>query len=82
MLAGINTRTEDAELLAKLTHGLPIKLDLIDVNDPSGKFRPPSDAERNTFRDALRQHLATPVARRYSGGNDIHAACGMLAGGV
>ena len=27
---------------------------------------------------ALREFLAMPVARRYSGGQDIHAACGML----
>ena len=75
-----NTRVEDAKQLAQLTRGLPIKLDLIDVNDPSGKFHPPTAAELAVFRDALRQHLAAPVARRYSGGSDIHAACGMLAG--
>ena len=80
MLAGVNSRVEDAKQLAELTRGLPVKLDLIDVNDPSGKFRPPTAAELATFRDALRQHLAAPVARRYSGGSDIHAACGMLAG--
>ena len=80
MLAGQNTRVEDAKQLAQLTRGLPIKLDLIDVNDPSGKFHPPTAAELAVFRDALRQHLAAPVARRYSGGSDIHAACGMLAG--
>jgi 23S rRNA (adenine2503-C2)-methyltransferase len=34
----------------------------------------------NAFRDALTAKLAMPVARRYSGGQDIHAACGMLAG--
>jgi 23S rRNA (adenine2503-C2)-methyltransferase len=49
------------------------------VNDDTGAFRPPDDAERNAFRDALRLHLAAPVIRRYSGGKDIHAACGMLA---
>ena len=26
-------------MLAELTRGLPIKLDLIDVNDPTGRFR-------------------------------------------
>ena len=81
LLAGINTRPEDAAQLASLTRGLPVKIDLIDVNDPSGRFQPPSDAERNAFRDALRAHLSAPVARRYSGGRDIAAACGMLAGG-
>ena len=80
MMSGINTRPKDAQQLAELTRGLPIKLDLIDVNDSTGRWAPPSDAERNAFRDALRAHLAAPVARRYRGGADIHAACGMLAG--
>lgn len=80
MMAGINTREEDARRLAELTSGLPIKLDLIDVNDPTGRFRPPSAEELAVFRDALSKHLGVPVGRRYSGGRDIHAACGMLAG--
>lgn len=80
MISGLNTRDEDARRLADLTRGLPIKLDLIDVNDPTGRFQAPSDQERNAFRDALTARLGVPVARRYSGGQDIHAACGMLAG--
>jgi 23S rRNA (adenine2503-C2)-methyltransferase len=82
MISGVNVSEADAERLADLTRGLPIKLDLIDVNDPTGRFRPPSQAELDAFRDALRAKLAMPVARRYSGGQDIHAACGMLAGGA
>jgi 23S rRNA (adenine2503-C2)-methyltransferase len=80
MISGLNTREEDAQRLADLTRGLPIQLDLIDVNDPTGRFRPPSREELHAFRDALTAKLAQPVARRYSGGQDIHAACGMLAG--
>lgn len=80
MISGFNVRTEDAVQLAELVRGLPITLDLIDVNDATGRFRPPSPEELEGFRDALRQHLKMPVARRYSGGADIHAACGMLAG--
>ncbi len=80
MIAGVNTRAEDARRLAELTHGLPIKLDLIDVNDPTGRCRPPSAEELAAFRDALSAELGVPVGRRYSGGRDIHAACGMLAG--
>ena len=80
LISGMNTREEDARQLAALTQGLPVKLDLIDVNDPSGTFTPPSPVELDTFRDALRVHLAAPVVRRYSGGKDIGAACGMLAG--
>jgi 23S rRNA (adenine2503-C2)-methyltransferase len=80
MISGFNTREEDAVRLADLVQGLPITLDLIDVNDAAGRFRPPSDEERGAFRDALRKHLRMPVVRRYSGGQDIRAGCGMLAG--
>jgi 23S rRNA (adenine2503-C2)-methyltransferase len=82
MMSGVNVGEDDAQRLADLTRGLPIKLDLIDVNDSTGRFRPPSGAELDAFRDALRARLAMPVARRYSGGQDIHGACGMLAGGT
>ena len=79
LIAGFNTREEDARQLAAWAAGLPVQIDLIDVNDATGRFAPPGDAERNAFRDALRKHLAVPVIRRYSGGRDIEAACGMLA---
>ena len=79
MIAGLNTREEDARRLAELTRGLPIKLDLIDVNDPTGRYAAPSAEELGAFRDALSAELGVPVGRRYSGGRDIHAGCGMLA---
>jgi 23S rRNA (adenine2503-C2)-methyltransferase len=80
MISGVNTREQDAKQLADLTKGMPVMLDLIDVNDPTETFRPPSEDELNAFRDFLRQHLGAPVVRRYSGGKDINAACGLLAG--
>ncbi len=80
MIAGFNTREVDAIQLAALVGDMPVTLDLIDVNDATGRFRPPTAGQLATFRDALRRHLRQPVARRYSGGADIHAACGMLAG--
>ena len=80
MISGLNVGESDAIQLARLTAGLPITLDLIDVNDASGRFQPPTPGELAAFRDALRKHVGMPVARRYSGGADIHAACGMLAG--
>lgn len=79
-MRGVNTSTEDAKQIAALTAGLPIRLDLIDVNDPSGEFLPPSEDEMKGFRDALTVELGMPVARRYSGGGDINGGCGMLAG--
>jgi 23S rRNA (adenine2503-C2)-methyltransferase len=80
MLAGINTRPEDARQVAELTAGLPVKLDLIDANDTTGQFRPPAAEELSAFRDALRVELGMPVVRRYSGGQDVNGGCGMLAG--
>jgi len=80
MLAGINTRPEDARALAELTAGMPIKIDLIDVNDATGAFIRPYDNERRAFRDALTVELGMPIAWRYSGGQDVAAGCGMLAG--
>jgi 23S rRNA (adenine2503-C2)-methyltransferase len=82
LLSGINTRPEDARQLAELTAGLPVLIDLIDVNDPTGRFCPPDANELNAFRDALTAHLGMPVVRRYSGGQDIDGGCGMLAGRV
>jgi 23S rRNA (adenine2503-C2)-methyltransferase len=80
MLGGVNTRPEDARRLAELTAGMPVLLDLIDVNDTTGEFLPPSAEELNAFRDALTAELGMPVIRRYSGGKDVQGACGMLAG--
>jgi 23S rRNA (adenine2503-C2)-methyltransferase len=79
MLRGINTTEEDAKEIAALVAGMPIRLDIIDVNDASGEFAPPTMEELKQFRDDLDEHLAQPVVRRYSGGADVHAACGMLA---
>jgi 23S rRNA (adenine2503-C2)-methyltransferase len=80
LLSGVNTRPEDARRLAELTAGLPVKIDLIDVNDATGQFAPPPSGEFRAFRDALSAEVCQPIVRRYSGGKDIHGACGMLAG--
>lgn len=79
-IAGVNVSDDDARALADLIGDTPVRLDLIDVTDPSGRFHPPGDDERQAFRDALTRHLGQPVVRRYSGGKDIQAACGTLAG--
>jgi 23S rRNA (adenine2503-C2)-methyltransferase len=80
MLKDVNTSRADARQIAELTAGLRVRIDLIDVNDATGEFQPPDDAERRAFRDALSEEVGMPVAWRYSGGADIHGACGMLAG--
>ncbi len=78
LMSGVNTGDEEAEAIARHFSGVPIRVHLIDVNDPSGRFRVPGDAERGGFIDALRGR-GIAFVRRYSGGPDIHAACGMLA---
>jgi 23S rRNA (adenine2503-C2)-methyltransferase len=79
MLSGINTGTDEVDALRQLFAGVPLRLNLIDVNDARREgYRPPGREELARFRDALRT-LGIPVVRRYSGGAAKHAACGMLA---
>jgi 23S rRNA (adenine2503-C2)-methyltransferase len=79
LMAGVNTGEDEAAELARLFAGVPVRLSVIDVNDPSGRFHPPDAAERSAFFSSLSARRIAFV-RRYSGGPDIHAACGMLAG--
>ena len=78
LMAGVNTGPEEAVELSRLFSGVRVRLSLIDVNDPSGRFQPPDASERGRFLSALAER-GIPFVRRYSGGPDIHAACGMLA---
>jgi 23S rRNA (adenine2503-C2)-methyltransferase len=78
LMAGVNTGEDEAAALRRLFADLPVRLSVIDVNDPTGRFRRADDAERGRFLSALARH-GIGFVRRYSGGPDIHAACGMLA---
>ncbi len=83
MISGVNVGVEDAVALGALFAGVPIRLNPIAVNDATGRHRPPTPEEWKAFRDALSRALpGQPVVRRYSGGQDEHAACGMLASRV
>jgi 23S rRNA (adenine2503-C2)-methyltransferase len=79
-IGGENVGEDDAHALGRLIGDTPVRLDLIDVTDPTGRYRPPTPDEMSLFRDALSRHVGQPVVRRYSGGKDIAAACGTLAG--
>jgi 23S rRNA (adenine2503-C2)-methyltransferase len=80
MIAGVNMGPEDAAAIGQALQGIPVRLNPIAVNDASGKYRPPTEVEWNAFRDLLGQALpGQPIVRRYSGGQDESAACGMLA---
>lgn len=78
LIAGVNTGPEEVRELTRLFLGAPLRVSVIDVNDPTGRFRRADDAERGRFLQALAEARISFV-RRYSGGPDIHAACGMLA---
>lgn len=80
MIDGVNVGPEDAAALGEILRGIPIRLNPIAVNDARGCYRPPDEAGWNAFRDALARELpGQPIVRRYSGGQDKLAACGMLA---
>jgi 23S rRNA (adenine2503-C2)-methyltransferase len=81
-ISGINVDERDALALADLVGDTAVRLDLIEVTDETGRFQRPTFAEFSRFRDALARRLNQPVVRRYSGGADIKAACGTLAGSV
>lgn len=79
LMGGVNDGPDEVAALRELLGDLPYKLNLIDVNaDEADGFRRAEPHELAAFRDMLRE-LARPVVRRYSGGRERHAACGMLA---
>jgi 23S rRNA (adenine2503-C2)-methyltransferase len=77
-ISRVNMDRQAARDLAALFAPVRVKVNLIDVNDPTSRFLPPDDAEVAEFRDELAQH-EIPMVRRYAGGRDICAACGTLA---
>ena len=78
LIAGFNTGPEEARELGRLFRGARVRLSVIDVNDPQGGFARADDAERGRFLSELAAN-GIGFVRRYSGGPDIDAACGLLA---
>ncbi len=78
LISGFNTGEDEADELRRLFGGVPLRVSVIDVNDPTGVHRRAGDEERGRFLSALSRN-GIGFVRRYSGGPDIHAACGMLA---
>ncbi len=79
VMGGVNTGEEEVDALRDLLGDVPLRVNLIDVNDarPDGFVRA-TDSERDQFLDHL-SSLEVPMVRRYSGGQGRHAACGSLA---
>ncbi len=80
LIDGINDSSEDAYRLARLLHGLKKKINLIPLNAaPSIPVNAPSPERVLAFEKILADHHVTVSIRRPRG-NDISAACGLLAG--
>ncbi len=79
LMAGINGGADEVARLQTLFAGVPIIVNVIDVNDARHDgFVRADDSERGALFDALAV-AGIPFIRRYSGGAARHAACGMLA---
>ena len=80
MIAGRNDAREDAERLAGLLRGIPAKVNLIPMNaHPKSDAAPSAPEVVRAFAAALARR-GLVATRRRPRGDDIHAACGQLAG--
>jgi 23S rRNA (adenine2503-C2)-methyltransferase len=79
LIGGVNDSIDDARRLVRLLGNLRYKVNLIPLNaDPALEFEPPSPERVEAFAETLAEHYVTANVRRPRG-EDIAAACGMLA---
>ncbi len=82
LIAGVNDSPEDAGRLTRLLAGIPVKVNVIPLNeDPvylPGWKRPDEPTISRFVERLVRAHLTTTVRR--SRGPDASAACGQLKG--
>lgn len=77
---GINDDMRHADAVARLLRGTDARVNLIRYHAlPGSRMQPPSKAVMEAFRDRLNEQGVTATVRA-SRGEDIDAACGMLAG--
>ena len=80
IFAGLNDDLRHADALARLLKGTSARVNLIRFHAiPDSKLRPATRAVMEAFRDRL-NNLGVTATIRASRGEDIMAACGMLAG--
>ena len=78
LMAGETDTPADSRALARLLHGLPVKLNLIPWNPSPGlPHERPSDEAVEGFRNALLAR-GLEASIRFSRGRDAAAACGQL----
>ncbi len=80
LLAGVNDSLEAAQRLVRLCGGLRVKVNLIPFNPfPGAAYDRPSERRVLGFQNVLLS-AGVHASVRTSRGDDIHAACGQLAG--
>lgn len=80
MWGGLNDNMRHAQALARLLHGLDVRVNLIRFHAiPDSDLRTSDPDTMVAFRDRLNE-LGITATIRTSRGEDIAAACGMLAG--
>ena len=78
LMRGVNDGDDELAALRARFAELPIRVNLIDVNDSTGQYERATDPERSELVGKLGA-AGIAVQVRYSGGRNRHAACGMLA---
>ncbi|MCM1169341.1 MAG: 23S rRNA (adenine(2503)-C(2))-methyltransferase RlmN [Bacteroides sp.] len=79
LIDGFNDTPRHALATAKLLHGLPCRVNLINYHEVPGKpYRKSSPRKTESFQKILQEKGITCTLRR-SRGEDIMAACGLLA---
>ncbi len=80
LIAGMNDSDADALRLVRLLRGMKQKVNLIPLNaDPWVPLKTPGEERILAFQKILLEHHITAYIRRPRG-DDVSAACGMLAG--
>lgn len=78
LLLGVNDTPADADRLLELTEGWPAQVNLIPYNTfPGSPFQRPAPDQVKAFQHSLVSRGLTATVR-YSGGDDVLAACGQL----
>lgn len=81
MISGFNMDIKDQKALRKFTGDISSKINLIPWNPiPGLDYKKPSEKEVTNFMNMMYKLSAVPITLRNSRGQDINAACGMLAG--
>lgn len=78
LLGGVNHGDDEIDALRAHFSDIPLRVNLVDLNASDDEHRRASDMERSEWIGKLHA-LGIATKRRYSGGRNKHAACGMLA---